>query len=84
MQKGGFQFTKFFSNTRSVLEALPTKNVCPKLTEINLSVNDIPIEQALEILWNPEADTFHIKLTFKSTLATKRGILLLISLFLIR
>ena len=31
------------------------------------------------ILWNPETDTFNIKYTFKSVLATKRGILSLIS-----
>ena len=46
-----------------------------KLTEINLSVNDIQMNQASGILWNPETDTFHIKYTLKSVLATKRGIL---------
>ena len=55
-------------------------NISPKLTEINLSVKDIPIKQALEILWNPEMDTFHVKYTLKAVLTTKRGILYLISL----
>ena len=31
------------------------------------------------ILWNPETDTFHMKYTLKSVLATKRDILSLIS-----
>ena len=79
LQKGSFRLTKFISNNRSILQALPTNNVFPKLTEINLSVNDIPIEQALEILQNPETDKFHVKYTLKSVLATKRGILSLIS-----
>ena len=79
LQKGGFRLTKFILNNRLILQASPTNSVSPKLTEINLSVNDIPIEQALGILQNPEADTFHIKYTLKSFIATKRGILSLIS-----
>ena len=79
LQKGGLRLTKFISNNRSLLQALPTSNISPKLTEINLSVNDIPIERALGILWNPETDTFHVKYTVKSVLTNKRGILSLIS-----
>ena len=75
LQKGGFGLTKFISNNRSMLQAFPTNNVSRKLTEINLSVNDIPIERALRILWNPETDTIHIKYTLKPVFATKRGIL---------
>ena len=79
LQKGGFRLTKCISNNRSLLQTLLTSHISPKLTEINLSVNDIPIERALGILWNPEADTFYIKYKLKSVLATKRGILSLIS-----
>ena len=76
LQKGVFQLTKFISNNPSLLQALPTSNNSPTLTEMNLSVNDIPIERAFGILWNPETDTFHIKYTLKSVLTTKRGILI--------
>ena len=62
-----------------MFQTLPRNSVSTKLTEINLSVNDIPMERALGTLLNPETDTFHIKYTFKSVLATKRGILYLIS-----
>ena len=79
LQKGGLRLTKFISNNRSLLQALPTSNISPKLTEINLSVNDIPIERALGMLWNSETDTFHLKYTLKSVLTTKRDILSLIS-----
>ena len=71
--------TKLISNNRSILQALPTSNFSPKLTKINLSVNDIPIERALGILWNPEPDAFHIKYKLKSVVATKQGILSVIS-----
>ena len=76
LQKGVFRLTKFISNNLSLLQALPTSNNSPTLTEMNLSVNDIPIERAFGILWNPETDTFHIKYTLKSVLTTKRGILI--------
>ena len=76
---GVFRFTKVISNNCSILQALPTNNVSQKLTEINLSLNDILIEPALRILWNPKTDIFHVKYTFKSVLATKWGILFLLS-----
>ena len=79
LQKGDFRLTKFISKYCSLLQALPISNISPKLTEINLSVNNISIKRALGILWNLETDTFHIKYTLKSALATKRGILYLIS-----
>ena len=50
LQNGGFRLAKFISNNRSIHQALPTNKVSPKLTEINLSVNDISIEWALGIL----------------------------------
>ena len=44
LQNEGFRLAKFISNNRSIHQALPTNKVSPKLTEINLSVNDISIE----------------------------------------
>ena len=79
LQKRDFRLTKYISNNCSILQSLPKNNVSPKLTEIILSVNYIPIERALGILWNPEMDTFYIKYTIKSVIAVKRGILSLIS-----
>ena len=74
LQKGGFFQTimQYFKLYQQILSL-------QKLTGINPSVNDIPIEQALQILWNPKTDTLYIKYTLKPVLATKRGILSLIS-----
>ena len=83
LQKRSFRLTKFNSNNRSILQALPSDKVSPKITEINLSVNDIAIELPLGILWNLGTDIFHInnKYTLISVLATKQGIISLISCF---
>ena len=77
--KGRFPINQILFRSSSILQVLPKNHVSPKLTDINLIINDIPIEQALGILWNLETDTFHIKYTVKSVLATKWGILSLIS-----
>ena len=77
--KGGFHLTKFVSNSRQILNALPPEDVSPKLTSIDLDLDDIPIERALGILWNPESDTLQIKYTPKPTPITKRGILTVVS-----
>ena len=55
--KGRFPVHKVYlkQSSHSILQALPTNNVSSKLAEIILSLNDKPIEQALEILWNPES-----------------------------
>ena len=72
MMLGGFRFTKFISNSRAVLDALPQ-------SEVSLSVSiDIDIEKcarALGVSWNTVSDIF----TFPSNVVrggiTKRGIL---------
>ena len=47
LQKGDFRLTKFISNNCTILQALPTNNVSPKLAEINFPLNNFPIERAL-------------------------------------
>ena len=53
------RYTKFISSNNSILQASPTNYVSLKLKEINLSVNDIPIKGALEMLCNLETGTLH-------------------------
>ena len=77
--KGRFPINQISIKSSSILQVLPKNNVCPKLPDVNLTINDIPIEQTLGILWNLETDTFHIKYTDKSVFATKWSILSLIS-----
>ena len=45
------------------------------LTLIKLDFDDISIERALGILWNPGTDPLQIKVTAKDAPLTKRGIL---------
>ena len=75
LSQGGFRLQKFISNNHSILSSLPQANISSKITAINLDLNEIPVERALGIPWNPESDTFKIKYVPKPVPATKRGIL---------
>lgn len=70
---GGFRLTKFLSNRRDVLASLPTEEVCPAVT--NLDLDDLPVERTLGVLWNAEKDTLEVKASLKELLPTKRNIL---------
>ena len=61
LSQGDFRLHKFISNNRPILSSLPQANVSPKFTAIDLDLNEIPVERALGILWNPESDTFKVK-----------------------
>lgn len=59
LAKGGFRLTKFMSNSRTVLEAIPNdKRAVPS---IDLDLDELPIERALGVGWNVEEDTFGFK-----------------------
>ena len=75
LSQGGFRLHKFISNNRSILSSLPQANVSPKITAIDLDLNEIPVERALGILWNPQSDIFKIKYALKPVSTIKRGIL---------
>ena len=73
LSEGGFRLTKWVSNDQQILKALPAQEVSSTL--INLDFDDILIERALGILWNPGTDVLQIKVTAKDVPLTKRGIL---------
>jgi hypothetical protein len=73
LSRRGFRLTKFLSNSRRVLENLPTDEVSRSVT--NLDLEDLPVERALGVLWNTENDTLEIKVSQEKLIPTKRNIL---------
>ena len=73
LSEGEFHLKKWVSNDQQILKALPSQEVSSTL--INLDFDDISIERALGILWNPGTDPLQIKVTAKDVPLTKRGIL---------
>ena len=73
LSDGGFHLTKWVSNDQQILKALPSQEVSSTL--INIDFDDVSIERAPGILWNPGADALQIRVTAKDVLLTKSGIL---------
>ena len=73
LKEGGFRLTKWTLNGSQILDTLPLSEI--SAASINLDLDDTSIEHALDILWNPKMDTLQIKVSYRETTMTKRGIL---------
>ncbi|XP_032363653.1 uncharacterized protein LOC116677092 [Etheostoma spectabile] len=73
--KGGLRLHKFVSNNYAVLQSLPSSECAIDTKTKDLTFTDIPLERALGIHWNIEADSFRFNNTLKDQPATRRGIL---------
>ena len=63
------------SNEREVLNAFPPEHRGPALKHLDLNINSLPMDQALGIHWDVEADTFNLVVSNKSQSNTRKGIL---------
>ena len=77
LKEGGFHLTKFLSNRREVLSALPTQERANPT--LNLELDQLPINRTLGLHWEAERDVFCFKTVSTNKPATKRGILSTIS-----
>ena len=78
LKKGNFRLTKFVSNSKEVLAAIPAEERTVK----NLDLDKLPIERALGLQWNTETDLFGVKVSLPQTHLnedTRRGCLSTIS-----
>ena len=75
--QGGFNLTKWTSNSRDVLEHIPLEDRSKKVKE---RVLDAPLEdRALGVYWNVEEDELGFKVQDMAKPLTKRGILSMLS-----
>ena len=77
LSNGGFRLTKWLSNNKNILKSVYPTERSPKI--VNLDLENIPVERALGIIWDPQRDMLHIKGVTKNVALTKRGILSFIS-----
>lgn len=77
LQQGGFRLTKFLSNRREVLQAIPAnERASPTL---DLDLDRLPINRTLGLSWDAETDEFYFTFIRIDKPATKRGILSVVS-----
>ena len=58
MSKGGFRLTKFLSNDRDVMKAMPGSERSKAVVSLYLDAGELPHEHPLGVGWNSERDTF--------------------------
>ncbi|XP_077974180.1 uncharacterized protein LOC120329794 [Styela clava] len=75
VSKGGFEITKWVSNDRAVLLSIPEEHRAKDVKGLDLSVDDLPVEKALGMIWDVEQDTLCFRVKHKDKPATKRGLL---------
>ena len=79
LSQGGFKLTKFMSNSRTVLQEIPVEKRA--LPNLDLDLDQLPIERTLGVHWNVEEDMFCFKIKPCDKPNTMRGVLFCISSF---
>jgi hypothetical protein len=80
LAKGGFRLTKWLSNSRTVLATIPETERAKLVRTIDLDHGaSMPIERALGVQWDTEADQLGIRINTWDVVHTRRGLLSVIS-----
>lgn len=77
LMKGGFQLTKWLSNSRKTIESIPESDRAAFVKDLHFE--HTLVERALGIQWNVASDVFSFKIATKDKPPTRRGILSVIS-----
>ena len=76
---GGFNLTKFISNSHAVLECVPPEKRSKEARDLDLGNDRLPVERALGVQWCVESDVFEFRIVLNDKPPTRRGILSVIS-----
>ena len=79
LSRGGFRLTKWVSNSRKVLQAIPKPELSKELRRLDLSKDEIPAQRALGMQWCVETDTFTFNIGIKPRQPTRRGTLSIVN-----
>ena len=75
LSRGGFKPTKWLSNSRKVIEAIPAQEHCAELKKLDSYKNELPSQRVLGLQWCVESDTFTSNICLRTRSFTRRGIL---------
>ena len=77
--KAGLHLHKITSNSKEVLQAIPTEDRSKNTKELDLKVDPLPIEHVLGVVWCVEDDSFQFRIELKDRPFTRRGVLSTVS-----
>ena len=79
LSRGGFRLTKWVSNSREVMSAIPKGEWSKNLKSSDLHYQALPVERALGVQWDVESDAFTFQTVLKNKPVTRRGMLSIVS-----
>jgi hypothetical protein len=77
--KGGFKLTKWISNNRDVIQAVPVDERAKELKTLDLTKDDLPAGRALGVKWCIESDCFGFKVICQNVPPSRRRLLSIVS-----
>jgi len=75
LKHSGFHLTKWMSNSKRVITAIPQEDRSPPVKDIDLTKQDLPTDRALGVLWSLKNDVLQIRVTVQDKPISKRGML---------
>ena len=75
LAKRGFNLTKFVSNSPELMTSIPKDRWGKSFSTLDVSLEKLPTERALGMLWDIESDCFRFDIQVKDNPRTKRGVL---------
>ena len=79
LARRGFRLTKFVSNSPELLNTIPKEEWGKSFTTLDVSLDKLPTEHALGMLWDIETDSFLFDVQVAEKPKTKRGVLSILS-----
>ena len=79
LSRGGFNLTKWISNSREVLRTVPDVEWSKEVKTLDLDQGMLPAERTLGILWQVESDTYGFDVHPEERPLTRRGLLSTVS-----
>ena len=77
--KGGFEITKWISNSCGVINMIPQSELSKDIQNIDLECDELPGERVLGVYWSTDPDAFELKTTVKNVAPSRRNILSVIA-----
>ena len=75
LARGGFELTKWISNSRTVLSAFPVEERAPHIKSLDLKSEILPMDRALGIHWNVEHDMINFVTSNKEQPDNRKDVL---------
>ena len=74
LSMGDFKINRWISNDREVMNSIPKSKWSKNATNLNLSLDDLPVERTVGLYWDVETDNLRFKINRSDKPATRRGI----------